>query len=79
MPPSAKSRSKAQGRRRRPMTFEDLMSVDRVSAPRVCPDGRSVAYVTTRALILFHSSRSASNSGASGSTKAMWPVHPGPK
>jgi dipeptidyl aminopeptidase/acylaminoacyl peptidase len=31
------------------MVFEDLMSVDRVAGPKVSPDGRMVAYTTTRA------------------------------
>lgn len=31
------------------MAFDDLMSVDRVSGPKVSPDGTRVAYVTTRA------------------------------
>ncbi len=31
------------------MTFEDLMSVDRVSGPKVSPDGQLVAYTTARA------------------------------
>ena len=43
----AKSRSRSQ--KRRALTFEDLMMVQRVSAPKVSPDGRLVAYVTTKA------------------------------
>lgn len=43
----AKSRSKKP--KRHPLTFSNLMSVDRVAGPKVSPDGRSVAYTTTRA------------------------------
>jgi dipeptidyl aminopeptidase/acylaminoacyl peptidase len=46
MPPS-KSRSRAK--KRSPLAFEDLMSVERVSGPKVSPDGRLVAYTITRA------------------------------
>ncbi|MCK4718458.1 MAG: PD40 domain-containing protein, partial [Thermoplasmata archaeon] len=33
---------------KKPITFKDLMAVDRVSYPTVHPGGRYVAYVTTR-------------------------------
>jgi dipeptidyl aminopeptidase/acylaminoacyl peptidase len=52
-----KSRSKA--RKRRPMVFSDIMSVERVSAPSVSPDGTSLAYVTTRASLEENEMRSA--------------------
>jgi dipeptidyl aminopeptidase/acylaminoacyl peptidase len=47
--PSKTSRSKPK--RRRPFNFSDLMSVDRISDPKVSPDGRYVAYVVTRAVL----------------------------
>jgi len=34
---------------RRPMEFDDLMRAQRLSDPQISPDGRSVAYVITRA------------------------------
>ncbi|MDG6220536.1 MAG: DPP IV N-terminal domain-containing protein, partial [Candidatus Thermoplasmatota archaeon] len=33
---------------KKPITFEDLMAVERVSSPVVHPDGKSIAYVTTK-------------------------------
>jgi dipeptidyl aminopeptidase/acylaminoacyl peptidase len=43
------TKSRSRAKKRRPLAFEDLMSVDRVSGPKVSPDGRWVAYTTTRA------------------------------
>ena len=55
MPPNATRKKKpadGKGKRgkvkKRHLTFEDMMAVHRVSAPAVSPDGKYVAYVTTK-------------------------------
>ncbi|MCK4971616.1 MAG: PD40 domain-containing protein, partial [Thermoplasmata archaeon] len=53
------TKSRSRARKRRPMVFSDIMSVDRVSAPTVSPDGGSLAYVTTRASLEENKMRSA--------------------
>ncbi len=53
------TKSRSRARKRRPMVFSDIMSVDRVSAPTVSPGGGSLAYVTTRASLEENKMRSA--------------------
>ncbi|MCK4970332.1 MAG: PD40 domain-containing protein, partial [Thermoplasmata archaeon] len=43
------TKSRSRTHKRRALRFEDLMSVDRVAGPKVSPDGRLVAYTTTKA------------------------------
>ncbi len=45
------SPGKAKGRRGRPLRFNDLLRIDRISATAVSPDGRRAVYVTTRGSI----------------------------
>jgi dipeptidyl aminopeptidase/acylaminoacyl peptidase len=47
-----------RARKPRPIQFRDLLSIDRVSAPAVSPDGRYVAYVTSRGTVAENKVRS---------------------